>query len=86
MEALACGLPVVITRQGNFPKVEEMGVGKVIDSDTDKLSEALIELLDNSELRKLMGRRGKRLVMEKYTWDKVADKMITAYEEILSSR
>ena len=63
-----------------------MGAGKVIDTDVVHLSDALLELLDNPELCKEMGDRGKRLVMEKYTWDKVADKMIGVYEKILSSR
>lgn len=86
LEAMACGLPVVITKQCNFPEVEEVGAGKVIDADVDHLSEALIELLDNPELCKEMGNRGKRLVIEKYTWHKVADQMITAYKEILGSQ
>ena len=63
-----------------------MGAGKVIDTDVVHLSDALLELLDNPELCKEMGDRGKRLVMEKYTWDKVADKMIGVYEKILSGR
>ena len=83
LEAMACGLPVVITKQCNFPEVEKIRAGKVIDADVAHLSEALIELLDNPDLCKEMGERGKRLVKEKYTWDKLADKMITAYEEIL---
>jgi len=86
LEAMACGLPVVITKQCNFPEVEGIGAGKIIDADANHLSEALIELLDNPELCKDMGDRGKRLVMEKYTWDKVADQMIAAYEEILGGR
>lgn len=83
LEAMACGLPVVITKQCNFPEVEELGAGKVIDTDATQLSDALIELLDNPDLCKEIGNRGKRLVAEKYTWDKVADKMITVYEKIL---
>lgn len=86
LEAMACGLPVVITKQCNFPEVEEIGTGKVIEADANNLSEALIELLDNPALCKEMGRKGQRLVTERYTWDKVADEMITAYKTILSNR
>jgi len=86
LEAMACGLPVVVTKECNFPEVEEIGAGKVIDPDAGQLSEALIELLENQELCKEMGKRGKRLIQQKYTWDKVADKMIIAYEEILAGQ
>jgi len=85
LEAMACGIPVIITKQCNFPEVGEVGGGKVIDTNTVQLSNALIELLDNTDLCKEMGSRGKRLVMEKYRWDKVADKLIVAYKEILSN-
>jgi glycosyltransferase involved in cell wall biosynthesis len=85
LEAMACGLPILITKQCNFPEVEEIGAGKIIDADIGQLSKALLELLDNPELCKEMGKRGRSLVVEKYTWDKVADKMIDAYKEILGS-
>lgn len=78
LEAMICGLPVIITRQCNFPEVESVGAGKVIDPDVISLSKAMIELVDNPELCKDMGSKGKRLVMEKYIWDKIADQMIIA--------
>lgn len=86
LEAMACGLPVVITKQCNFPEVEKVGAGKVIDADAGCLSKVLIELLDNPGLCKVLGDNGKRLVMRKFTWDKVADKMINAYKEILKDQ
>ncbi len=85
LEAMACSLPVVITKQCQFPEVEKVRAGKVVDADANQLSEALIELLDNPELCKRMGERGKRLVMKKYTWDVVADKIITLYKKVLDS-
>lgn len=86
LEAMVCELPVVITKQCNFYEIEEKGAGKVINISEDELSKVLVELLDNPELCKEMGKRGKKLVMEKYTWSKVADKMITTYEEILGKQ
>jgi glycosyltransferase involved in cell wall biosynthesis len=83
LEAMACGLPLVITKQCNFPEVEQRGAGRVIDPDTDSLAKALMGLLDHPDLCNQMGQNGKRLVEEKFTWDSVADKMIAAYEEIL---
>jgi len=83
LEALACGLPVIITRQCHFPEVAEARAGIVIDPDSAQLAEAMIELLDNPKLREEMGNNGKRLVMERFTWDKIANQMIELYQRVL---
>lgn len=86
LEALACELPLVITRQCHFPEVAEAKAGIVIDPDPDQLAEALITLLNNADLRRGMGDNGKRLVMERFTWDKTADQMIQLYQSVLENR
>ena len=84
LEALTCNLPVIITHQCYFPEVAEAEAGLVIDTNIDQLTESLIKLLDDEHLRKKMGENGRRLVIESYTWDKVADQMIKLYEDVLS--
>ncbi len=82
LEAMACGVPVVITRQCHFPEVAEARAGIVIEPNADQLADALNKLLDNPRLCKEMGENGRRLIMEKFTWDKVADQMIQLYEDV----
>jgi glycosyltransferase involved in cell wall biosynthesis len=86
LEAMGCGLPVVITKQCHFPEVEQMQAGKIIDGDATELSEIIMELLNNPQLCRKMGKAGQKLVRDKYTWDEVADKMIGVYEEILKKQ
>lgn len=86
LEAMACGLPVIISRQCNFPEVEEKGCGIVIDTDAGELSEAISVLLDDPGLSKEMGARGKQLVRESYTLGTIADEMINAYKEVIDSQ
>jgi glycosyltransferase involved in cell wall biosynthesis len=83
LEAMACGLPVIITRQCHFPEVAEANAGIVIEPNADQLADSLNKLLDNPRLCKEMGENGRRLVMEKFTWDKIADQMIHLYEDVL---
>jgi len=83
LEAMICGLPVIITRQCHFPEVREARAGIVIDPDSAQLAEAMVKLLDNTKLREEMGNNGKRLVMERFTWDKIADQMIGLYQRVL---
>ena len=87
VEAMACGLPVVISNKVNiWREVSDGGAGIVTDCDSHQVAEAVVRLLDDRNLREEMGKRGKRLVEEKYTWSEVTKKMIEVYEDILNGR
>jgi len=83
LEAMICKLPVIITRQCNFPEVAEYEAGIVIEPNLKRLTEALNILLNNSKLCKKMGENGHKLILKKYTWNKIANQMIKLYEKIL---
>ncbi|MCL0066618.1 glycosyltransferase [Thermodesulfovibrionales bacterium] len=83
LEAMICGLPIIITHPCNFPEVAEAEAGIVIDPDPEQLAEALTRLLDNPQLREEMGGNGRRLIKERFTWDKIADQMIQLYQSML---
>ncbi len=85
LEAMACALPVVITKKCNFPQVESAQAGRIINNNVTELTNTLTELLDNPELRNNLGASGEKLVRDEYTWDKLADKMINCYEEIINN-
>ncbi len=85
LEALASGLPVIITHQCYLPEVAEAKAGIVIDPDDLQLSEALVALLDKPDLRAEMGLNGQRLVRQRFTWDKVADQLIETYNFVLKT-
>lgn len=83
LEAMVSGLPVIITRQCHFPEVAEAEAGLVIEPEVGQLATAMEKLLDEPQLRQEMGGNGRRLVNEKFTWDKIADQMIEMYDEVL---
>jgi len=83
LEAMICELPVIITHPCNFPEVDEVKAGIVVCPDANSVFESLTSLVDNPQLREEMGKRGRRLVLEKFTWDKIALKMINLYQEVL---
>lgn len=80
LEALACGKPCAITTGCNFPELGAIGAGEVVEPQADTLSAALSKLLALApQERQEMGERGRSLVMEQYTWDVVARRMLTVY-------
>lgn len=86
LEAMVCGLPVIISDQCNFPQVLENRAGIIIKPNAQELAKALIELLNNSQLCDEMGKNGRKLVLEKFTWDKIANKMMDLYKSLLSGK
>ncbi|MCB9526186.1 MAG: glycosyltransferase [Myxococcales bacterium] len=80
-EALACGRPVVITRQCHFPQVSEVGAGLEVALDPAAIAAGLAQVLDAPD-REAMGQRGRALVLERYTWPKIAAEMVALYREV----
>lgn len=86
LEAMAAGLPVLISRQCYFPEVSEEGAGIVVETDTQQLASAMSQLLERPEDRRSMGEAGRNLVRERYTWPSIAQKMSTLYASILADK
>ncbi|NVM20704.1 MAG: glycosyltransferase [Desulfobacterales bacterium] len=84
IEAMACGVPVVISDRVNiWHEVEANGAGRVGPCDADRFAEIISDLLDNPESAKQMGVKGKALVKERFQWPSVALAMEAAYRTIL---
>jgi len=85
VEAMACGLPVVITNTiGIHQEITEAKAGLVVPCDALKLSEAVTEVLDDENLSRDLGRNGQVLAREQFDFNKTADKMIEAYKVVLN--
>jgi phosphatidylinositol alpha-1,6-mannosyltransferase len=85
LEAMAGGLPVVATAVGGVPEMVVHGeTGLLIPpNDPQALAEAINSLLDDPERMEAMGAKGRQRVMERFTWDKVAERMVGYFREIL---
>ncbi len=81
LEALAHKTAVLISPRCFFPDVEKFGAGMIVEATVGGVEMGLNKLLVHPDLLKLMGESGYDLVREKYTWNRVTDMMIDAYEE-----
>ncbi len=80
LEAMACETPVLAF---DTPGVNEVAMeGGRVFTNTEDLTDSILELHENELLRMSLGRRGRRAVEEKYSWKSVLDKIESVYGEI----
>ncbi len=82
LEAAACGLPVLVRRDYNPETVVDGKTGYVVECD-DQLYARLGELLDNENLRKMLGAAG-RTHSEKFDWDLITLKWESIFLRLAS--
>jgi glycosyltransferase involved in cell wall biosynthesis len=87
LEGMASGLPVVVTdRAALAPLIREVGAGLVVPADDNSLAEALSLLLTDGDLRRVLGRRGRRLVETRFSWAESARAFARLYEALATKR
>lgn len=84
LEALACGLPALLTPGCHFPEAAEAGAGVVVPRQVEPLREALIALLSDADRRAAMSQRARALVEARYTWPQIVAQMEAAYAAIIA--
>lgn len=80
LEAFACETPVIVTDRCGISNIVNEG-GCVIEYDKNQLKEAIVRILNDSQLRITYGKKGKKLVEEKYDWNKIAGRIEKIYRE-----
>lgn len=83
LEAASAGLPTIAGAAGGVREAVDDGrTGVVVDGrNVDETADALIALLDDRDLARLMGRRGRQRVLAGFTWDGVVEQFRTALEK-----
>lgn len=80
VEALACGVPVLISTQVNLSdEIQAAGAGWVVNLEDDSLQRGLTEALRDTRERRARGAAGERLVRSRYTWPTVAKQLKALY-------
>jgi glycosyltransferase involved in cell wall biosynthesis len=85
LEAMACSKPVVITNRVNiFREVVNSGSGLATPCDPEAIAKAILFVLDSPEQAREMGRRGRSLVEETFTWSSAAQRMLEQYARLVN--
>jgi len=85
VEAMACGKPVVGTNVGGIPEIIVDGANGLLvePKNPEKLAKNIVLLLENHELRKKMGQRGRKIAEEDFDVKKRVRKILSAYDRLL---
>ena len=83
LEALAAGLPVLISPGCNMDDAAAAGAGYVVEASVAAFASKLGEMLHDANLRRVMGVNGRRRVEKRYTWGQVALALEGVYEGAL---
>ena len=83
-EAMAAGLPVIITPGVQIAvEVAAANAGIIVENETE-LADAILQLLNSSSRRLHLSHNAIALAQGKYAWTQIANQLITAYAEILT--
>jgi glycosyltransferase involved in cell wall biosynthesis len=86
VEALACGLPIIISNKvGIYNDVRDYNAGLVVNTNPESLHNAIVTLLNNAELQQTFVDNGKKLIRERYDINKVSLQMIEAFRHLVKN-
>jgi UDP-glucose:(heptosyl)LPS alpha-1,3-glucosyltransferase len=88
LEAMACGLPVIVSSQAGVSEVITHGVdGLILEDprDAEALASMIGDLHRDAALRELLGKNAAQTA-QRHTWDRNTEQLRAVIEQILSSR
>jgi glycosyltransferase involved in cell wall biosynthesis len=88
VEAMACQVPVVATGVGGMPEVINDGKSGLLvnPGDAPALADAILRLLTHAELRQSMGKAGLRRVLNLFSWERIAEKLLCQYKTLCAGQ
>jgi glycosyltransferase involved in cell wall biosynthesis len=82
-EALAAGLPVVVTNETPWPQVAALELGYSVAQEPAAIARGILEILERPADGCAMGARGRAWARETFGWDAIGRSMRDAYQGVL---
>jgi len=81
IEAMACGLPIIIAKSDWTSHYLEYGNGFSFRAgNISTLASLLLKLVQDNELRRFMGEQSRKLIEDKLNWDNIAKQYLEIYQ------
>lgn len=85
LEALAAGVPVILSPECGLNDVEAAGAGVIVPPEIEYVSYAISRIFSDSEQLQNMSKNARLLVRSRYTWDQVASELVRVYRRVLEN-
>lgn len=88
LEAMACGLPVIVSSQAGVSEIVSDGVDGLIlkdPTDHEELASLIRRLYENPDLRQRLAENATRTARQ-YTWDRNAAQMHAVFQAVIESK
>ena len=84
LEAMARGKPVIASNIGGIPDIVKDGInGYLFEAGNEReLANKILMLYNNENVRKEMGTNSRKIVEDKFTWEKVSKRYLEVFEEL----
>jgi len=79
---MAMGVPVLASPVGENKSIVENGKDRFLISKEKDWEEKISYLIENESIRKKMGEKGRKKVLEKYSTEVCANKLISVFKKI----
>jgi glycosyltransferase involved in cell wall biosynthesis len=86
-EAMACALPVIISKRTNTEHLVSWGGGYVFpQGDLETLMHYLQKLVSNDSLRVKLALEARKAIEEHYSWEVIAAQSLAMYQQVIGNR
>lgn len=85
LEAMACGAPVVSSRQAISALTTVPGQDLLVADDAISFAQGILSLLEDPLACNRLGQAGRRYVEEYHAWDSVAEKLENIYQAVITN-
>jgi glycosyltransferase involved in cell wall biosynthesis len=85
-EALAAGIPVVVTRTCPWQAAADAGAGFWVDQSADAIADALLRVLGDPAAASVMGERGRVLARSEFSLEAVGQRWTVAYRDVIAAQ
>ena len=86
IEALAIGKPVIITKNSDFPEIDDYQAGITVENTRESIFNAISELLDNETKIQKFSDNAKRLVEEKFLLENQIEKYENMFSKVITKK
>jgi glycosyltransferase involved in cell wall biosynthesis len=81
LEAMACGLPVIVSDVSSIPEIADDAAKLINPLDSKEISEAMLELAKSEDLRRAYREKGQTQA-RKFDWEKCARETLEVYKSL----